>query len=39
MDESAYYTLLKYVENTEYTENLIESEKRQFDILTCYFIV
>jgi DNA/RNA-binding domain of Phe-tRNA-synthetase-like protein len=27
MDESAYSTLLKYVENTEYTENLTESEK------------
>jgi hypothetical protein len=26
MDESAYSTLLKYVENTEYTENL-----RQYD--------
>ena len=31
MDESAYSTLLKYVENTEYTstENLTESEKRK----------
>ena len=29
MDESAYLTLLKYVENTEYTENLTESEKRK----------
>ena len=29
MDESAYWTLLKYVENTEYTENLTESEKRK----------
>jgi hypothetical protein len=29
MDESAYSTLLKYVENTEYTENLTESEKRR----------
>jgi hypothetical protein len=30
MDESAYSTLLKYVENTEYkdTENLTESETR-----------
>jgi hypothetical protein len=28
MGESAYSTLLKYVENTEYTENLTESEKR-----------
>ena len=29
MNESAYSTLLKYVENTEYTENLTESEKRK----------
>jgi hypothetical protein len=29
MDESAYSTLLKYVENTEYTENLTENEKRK----------
>jgi hypothetical protein len=29
MDESVYSTLLKYVENTEYTENLTESEKRK----------
>jgi hypothetical protein len=31
MDESAYSTLLKYVENTEYTytENLAKSEKRK----------
>jgi N-glycosylase/DNA lyase len=29
MDESAYSTLLKYVENTEYNENLTESEKRK----------
>ena len=31
MDESAYSTLLKYVENTEctYTENLTKSEKRK----------
>ena len=28
MNESAYSTLLKYVENTEYTENLTESETR-----------
>jgi hypothetical protein len=27
--ERAYSTLLKYVENTEYTENLTESEKRK----------
>ena len=29
MDESAYSTLFKYAENTEYTENLTESEKRK----------
>jgi hypothetical protein len=37
MDESAYSTLLKYVENTEYTENL-----RQYDTFVAlaigYFI-
>jgi uncharacterized protein related to proFAR isomerase len=29
MNESAYSTLLKHVENTEYTENLTENEKRK----------
>ena len=29
MDESAYSILLKYVENTEYTENLTQSEKKE----------
>ena len=29
MDKSTYSTLLKYFENTEYTDNLTESEKRK----------
>jgi hypothetical protein len=29
MDKSTYSTLLKYFENTEYTENLTESEKKE----------
>jgi hypothetical protein len=37
MDESAYSTLLKYVENTEYTENLTESEKRKLKYCTNEF--
>jgi hypothetical protein len=38
MDESAYSTLLKYVENTEYTENLTECEKRRLRKPTKHYV-